>query len=395
MKVERIWAPSLPVALSRIKRRLGADAVILSQKTVRAPIWRFWQSWVEVLAADSLPLPPAPAQPATAPPTQPLQLMAAISDLRQEVARLGRPDSLVPPPWVHGMARLARRGVGPTLAAKLLENARRAVGDVTVEEAVADEALRTELASWLSERHDADPRHPRTVALVGPTGAGKTTTLAKVAAHLHLGQGWRVGLVTADTFRVGAVEQLQAYARLLGLPLEVAPTPGALERALARLTATDVVLIDTSGRGHRDRRRMEDLFAFLRLAREVGEGGADEPAAGAPLGGPTVGGGLEVHLVIAGPTRRAEVEALLTAYGPVADRALLTKLDECEAPPEALGVLAERGLPLSYCAGGQRVPEDLAPAWPDRLAQALAGGGAASTVPPAGRVPVGAAGPGV
>ena len=195
-------------------------------------------------------------------------------------------------------------------------------------------------------------------ALVGPTGAGKTTTLAKLAARLHLQQGWRVGLVTADTFRVGAIEQLQTYGRLLGLGVEVAPTPAALARALERLRDADVLLIDTPGRAHRDARRLAELRSLLQVLREAAA--AD-------------GARCEVHLVLAAPTRGEEAAAVLEAYGPLADRLLLTKLDECEGPPAVLSTSAAQGLCLSYCSFGQRVPEDLAVAWPDRLAAGLGG----------------------
>jgi flagellar biosynthesis protein FlhF len=207
------------------------------------------------------------------------------------------------------------------------------------------------------------PGERRIVALVGPTGAGKTTTTAKLAAHLHLQQGWRVGVITADTFRVGGADQLGAYARILGVPLEVASTPGSLGRAVGRLADQDCILVDTSGRAHRDGKRMQELAALLTALRE---------AAGAP------GLALEVHLVLGAATRPVEVRAILEAYRPWVDRMLLTKLDECEGPPDAHTMAAQAGLPLSYAAAGQRVPEDLFVAWPDELLRAL-------PVPAAGR----------
>ena len=249
------------------------------------------------------------------------------------------------------------------------------------------------------------------VVLVGPTGTGKTVTAAKLAAHLHLQQGWRVGLVSTDALRVGAVEQLGAYARLLSLPFEAAPTPAALERALQRMAATDVVVVDTAGCCHRDGRGLRDLAAQLDAAARAAGGSAGRAPAPSPAGingqpqaraggpeppspvadaghaqSPPVGppaspwnGGIEVHLVLEATARRAEAEAVLATYraslhacATGAARLLLTKLDACAAPPEVTGVAAARGLPLSYFAAGPRVPDDLAVAWPDRLAEALA-----------------------
>lgn len=351
MKVERIYAPSLPEALARVKHRLGPDAVILSHAETRPPIWRFWQRWVEVVASDSLPtLPPSPpAPPAPAP-----QLMAAISDLREEVLRLGRPDNLVPPPWVHGMARLGRRGLGATLAAKLLENARAQVGEVAVAEAVADEALRTALAAWLAERYDPDPRRPRTVALVGPTGAGKTTTLAKLAARAVLERGERVGVITADTYRIAAIDQLRTYADILGVPLKVALSAEELSAAVDAFRDMDRVFVDTPGRNFKAPLVLAELGALLRAI--------------APD---------SVDLLVPANLAPAAAEDLARTFAAagLATRFVLSKWDEAACPAGTFGALALLDKPLAYVTTGQAVPDDLAYPGPDSLARAVWEGG--------------------
>lgn len=303
MRIQRFLAPDLQQALAAVRRQLGIDAVIVETRVVRQKGWRRYLrrfDMVEIRAAVDQP-----------PPRRPAAL---------DVTERADPA-------------LVRRAV------------------------LGGEAVGLGGTAPIPVRVQAGER--RLVALVGPTGAGKTTSTAKLAAHLHLEQGWRVGLITADTFRVGGVDQLGTYARILGLPMEVAPTPGALARALERMQDVDVVLVDTSGRGHRDDRRMQELSALLGVLREA----ADRP-------GP-VRLGLEVHLVLAATTRAAEVDAVLQRYRGLADRLLITKLDECEAAPEAPAAAAHRGLPLSYASAGQRVPEDLFVAWPDQLLHAL------------------------
>lgn len=351
MKVERIVAPSMPAALARVKQRLGPEAVILSHGATRPPIWWFWQRWVEVVASDSLPQAPPPK--ALAAGSAP-QLMAAISDLRQEVMRLGRPDSLVPPPWVHGMARLARRGVGPTLAAKLLENARHAVGEAEIEEAVADEALRTALAAWLAERHDPDPRRPRTVALVGPTGAGKTTTLAKLAARAVLERGERVGVITADTYRIAAIDQLRTYADILGLPVKVALSAEDLTAAVAAFADMDRVFVDTPGRNFKAPPILAELGTLLR---------AVAPDA--------------VDLIVPANLAAPAAEDLVRTFAAssLATRFVLSKWDEASCPAGTFGALALLDRPLAYVTTGQAVPDDLAYPGPDSLARAVWEGG--------------------
>lgn len=422
VKIKRFLADDLPSAVAAVRRELGREAVILTTGPLAAPGWRrLFRRFdrVEVSAAveesaftahlsRSLQAvwPRAGGAAESTPGAPPVVGVPVLASPRTVSGAGGGPppgamESWRPPQVPEGTpphlpaapATAATGAPGPPPGGAL--DVRESEGPDPVRVALVASGVAptgTRAPQAISVR----PGMRRLVALVGPTGAGKTTTLAKIAAHLHLQQGWRVGLITADTFRVGAVEQLAAYARLLGLPLEVTPTPAALERALLRMRTADVVLIDTSGRGHRDLRRMDDLMAFLRVARQVAGGGAAEPRQGRadpgppaapPLGpggaegeaaqsaggveGQHLPGGLEVHLVLAAPTRRQEVAAMVEAYRPVADRCLLTKLDECEAPPEALAVLGEVGLALSYCCAGQRVPEDLALAWPDRLVAGL------------------------
>lgn len=313
MKIQRFVAGDLQTALAAVRRQLGPDAVIVDTRVVRQAGWRrFGRRFdqVEVRAA----LDPAPPRPAPAPRARPGGLDLIEAPERADAAAL-----------------------------------RRAVfGGLEGGAAVA-----------APQPVVVRPGERRLVALVGPTGAGKTTTTAKLAAHLQLQQGWRVGVVTADTFRVGATEQLGAYARILGVPLEVAATPAALGRAIARLDGVDCVLVDTSGRGHRDDRRMGELAALLEALRAA----AEAPAVG-----------LEVHLVLAATLRLAEARAIVHAYRAWVDRLLLTKLDECEGPPDVSAAGAAAGLPLSYAAAGQRVPEDLFVAWPDQILRVLPAG---------------------
>lgn len=297
MKLKRYVAPSLPEAVEAVRRELGPDAVLLQVRRVRGRGWRL--------------------------------LFRRFDQVEVTVA------------WEEAAAR------------SRLDRREAAAAAMVRQELLRLQAVE---AGGLGKPKPVAPRAgvQRVVALVGPTGAGKTTTAAKLAAHLYLEQGWKVALITADTFRVGAQEQLGTYARLLGVPMDVAPTPIALERALARLGDYEVVLVDTSGRSHRDTARMADLRAFLAAIP------ADGPAERA--------GGREVHLVLPATMRRAEAEAVAAAYRSLgADRLILTKCDECEHMAEALQAVAALGLPLSYFTAGQRVPEDLAVAWPDRL----------------------------
>jgi flagellar biosynthesis protein FlhF len=192
---------------------------------------------------------------------------------------------------------------------------------------------------------------PLTIALIGPTGVGKTTTLAKLAASFKLRQHRRVGLVTCDTYRIAAVDQLRTYANIIGLPLEIALTPPEMRQAVHALRDCDVVLIDTAGRGPNDRVRLDELNSCL---------AAVEPH--------------EVHLVLSSTAsqrvlmREAEAFAVLGA-----DRVVLTKLDEAVSFGVLINVMQAVGKKLSFVTTGQEVPDHLEVGRPRRLAELVLG----------------------
>ncbi|MEN0020760.1 MAG: hypothetical protein AAF747_07750 [Planctomycetota bacterium] len=196
------------------------------------------------------------------------------------------------------------------------------------------------------------PGERRVIALLGPTGVGKTTTVAKLAATYKLRQQRSVGLITSDTYRISAVEQLRTYAEIIGLELRVATTPDDMIAARRALASCEVVLIDTTGRSPNDAARLDELSALVRAA---------EPD--------------ERHLVLTAVASESSMQRIASRFSAVApDRVILTKLDEAVCPGGALNALTKIGLPLSYLATGQEVPEHLEPARAERIAQMVLDG---------------------
>jgi flagellar biosynthesis protein FlhF len=195
------------------------------------------------------------------------------------------------------------------------------------------------------------PGERRLVALVGPTGVGKTTTIAKLAANFRLREKRRVGLITVDTYRIAAVEQLRTYADIIDLPMEVVSTPREMRQAVNRLGDMELVLLDTAGRSPRDEVKIQELKSMLAEAR------ADE-----------------VHLVLssaAGSQGMIKTAASFAEVG--ATSLLLTKLDEATGLGNLLPLLRSCRLPLSYITNGQNVPDDIQPADARRLARMVLG----------------------
>jgi flagellar biosynthesis protein FlhF len=195
------------------------------------------------------------------------------------------------------------------------------------------------------------PGRCNVVALVGPTGVGKTTTIAKLAANFRLKEKSRVGLITVDTYRIAAVEQLRTYAEIMDLPMEVVATPQEMQAAIERLSDLDLVLIDTAGRSPRDEAHIQELRSML------AEADADE-----------------VHLVLSSVTNADAMERSVEQFREVgATHLLLTKVDEAVGLGSLVPLLKRCELPLTYVTNGQNVPTDIVAAQRRALSRMLIG----------------------
>lgn len=187
---------------------------------------------------------------------------------------------------------------------------------------------------------------PKIIALVGPTGVGKTTTTAKLAAMYAMNKGANVALVTTDNFRVGAFEQLKTYSKIMGLPLESAATPKDLVKAVEIHGDKDLIIIDTAGRSPKDQDRLEELKVLL-----------------------DSGLNIEMHLCLSATTKDKELSDIISRFSvlPIS-RLLFTKLDEGESLGSIVNIHLRSKLQLSYFTNGQMVPEDIVVATPRKLA---------------------------
>ncbi len=184
---------------------------------------------------------------------------------------------------------------------------------------------------------DGRSTRQRRISLIGPTGVGKTTTLAKIAAH-YLGRfGGRIGLITIDTYRIAAVEQIKVYGEIMRLPVEVVIKPRELEEALDKFRDVDLVLIDTAGRSPRNGLDIQELAAFLRPQW-----------------------GIENNLLLSAATREREIEQTIKRFSilPISNF-IFSKIDECDQLGVLLNIHYKHDTPISFLTNGQRVPEDL------------------------------------
>ncbi len=353
MKIKRFLASSMREAMRRVREEQGPDAVILASHTR--------EDGIEVVAAvdydealmrqavqrgETEPAVPSPRRIAAGRADTPVE-WAVDPQIRRLESELAQLRGLLEATLEANETQLAKAHPNRARIYRLMETlgfsprvARRTAASLPVD---ADEQRTRVLpVGWLARHLQVSPptvlEQGGRIALVGPTGVGKTTTLAKLAERAVRRFGARqVAVASLDTYRIGAEEQLSTYARLLGVPLFIVPSPDQLSARLAELADCRCVFIDTPGMSPADTRLAEAL-EVLGAMPEV----------------------LSTWLVLSAGQQREDLEAAVSRFAPVRPQALvLTKVDECTRLGGALSVALERQLPITVISDGQRVPEDL------------------------------------
>jgi flagellar biosynthesis protein FlhF len=359
-------------ALEKTRRELGPDAVILNARTIRAGglFGLFGSPKVEVTAALDVETAvggAAAVQTVGVPDSRSDQreprleaIYRELQGMRRDVAALldgtrAQPGGTV---FTGALLSVFRRLVDNEIEE---ETARILVEEVAGDFGPEDHADLEKVHAMLLDRIvrlipvadeiSFDTDGPRMIAMVGPTGVGKTTTIAKLAAVHSLTHGRKVALITADTYRIAAIEQLRTYSDIIGVPLEVVYSPEEIAPTIESHRDADIILIDTAGRNPRNPARMLELRGIIRAARPD-----------------------EVHLVISATTKNFDALDVVDRFEQVGfDRLLFTKLDESSTYGMILNTLVRAQRPLSYLGTGQDVPEDFEIASAAKLAHMIMG----------------------
>jgi flagellar biosynthesis protein FlhF len=382
MQIKRYVAKNIQEALRQVKKELGSEALILSVKNIKSnsgPLSLLSTTHVEVTAAIDEVAPPPRYIPES---KQPLSNVPAIA--ADQLARRPFPGFQKVSHGARQISQTLKQTLGSfrdnkaaihhqpnidriTSLGHLLKNIGlqediiRHITDVLCQEIPNSEtpqdSFRMEsLARGLLQRLvktsgpiELGSQKPKYVALVGPTGTGKTTTIAKLSAEMLLKRKRKVGLITIDTYRVGALDQLNAYAGIMNIPVKSASTFEQMRKAIVQYQDQDVVFIDTAGFSHHDLEHLQLLSAFLVQVENP-----------------------EIHLVISVNTNEKELIHIsqnfhLLHYGHL----LFTKLDESSYLGTLFNHMIYTGKPISYLTTGQKVPEDIELATPASIVRMM------------------------
>ncbi|HEY0826916.1 MAG TPA: flagellar biosynthesis protein FlhF [Bacilli bacterium] len=389
MRVKRYVVDSMPDALKKIRSDLGKDAVILNTKEIRVGgfLGLFTKKRIEVIAAiesanqaDNPAVKEAMGNPSPVNLVkseaavalnaaqasvgilvrEPVQAMIAaeqakptksndallleeMKQMKDIVYKLSINNKDIPKasPFFEKLEmRLYEHEVDPRLVKLILQNAMAEIQG-PVEEVTEDQArglIKNQLALILkSDGTKGILPDTRIVHLVGPTGVGKTTTIAKLAAEQVLKNNRKVGLITSDTYRIAAVEQLKTYATILNVPLEVVFSPQDLAKALKQLADRDIIFMDTAGRNYRNEMYVSELNSLLQSK-----------------------GNSETYLVLSLTTKYKDMKVITKNFSKFkVDKVLFTKMDETGTFGSIINLTHDFSLKLGYITNGQNVPDDI------------------------------------
>lgn len=364
MKVKKFYGTDNHDVIAKVKGELGSDAVILHQRKVKPKglFGAFKKPIVEVVAAiEDMPT-PTPIPRYSAPNIAKVQeldlrdrvaskykdkeLEKEINDIKSmlgtvvnQMQNISLPKSIDDAQDIknsHIYSILKDNEVDENLISSLLENLNNDDNllQLTDKENIKD--FLTQIIPTNISNNDID-FNSKVIFFIGPTGVGKTTTIAKLAANYNLEKGKNVGLISADTYRIAAVEQLRVYSDILNIPLEVIYSPDEIHNAIERLSSQDVIMVDTAGRSHKNHEHVQELALLLNAVKSK-----------------------SVYLVISSTTKNSDLKDILNTYSFLKDyKIIFTKLDEVSTYGSILNIAMTEPESLSYVTTGQSVPDDI------------------------------------
>ncbi|MBD8068282.1 flagellar biosynthesis protein FlhF [Bacillus sp. PS06] len=378
MKVKKYEAASMPEAMKMIRSELGDEAVILNSKVVHKNgfLGLFRKKNIEVIAAvDSVVQKPkqqvtltkstmkeqnrniaAPLKDENQKPS--LEMMNQITELKSIITSLQKNSDELSDHYPLPIKSVSMFLEDQEIDASIRKELITAILEKWYEnkqELTTDE-LKELSHSLLVQKLNALPfggisYKKKYVSVVGPTGVGKTTTLAKIAAEAILKDGKKVAFITTDTYRIAAIEQLKTYAKILNVPIEVSYNLEDFQKAKDQFSDFDLILIDTAGRNFRNQQYVKDLLEIIDFNEEV-----------------------ETFLVLGLTSKYSDMMTIYKQFSVIdIDRVIFTKTDETEHFGQMVNFMIKNRIGAAYITTGQNVPDDIQTATPEIVVNTLFG----------------------
>lgn len=380
MKVKKFVASTMPEAMKKVRAELGQDAVILNSKVVQKGgfFGFFTRKSIEVIAAiderpsenraqkkEAIPIPKQhdawrDAQQAYTPPKKEKrinsdEIVAEIQELKEMLKNTQKGSYNISgyPPSIQTIIHTLQDQefedeICQSLVTVLLEkwySNKENISDYDVEEWVKEE-----LVNRISNFEFGGLTYRKQfVNIVGPTGVGKTTTIAKIAAQSVLKDNKTVAFITTDTYRIAAIEQLKTYAKILNVPLEVSYTIDDFKKAKEKFSSYDLVLVDTAGRNFRNKKFIDDLRSVIDFSEEI-----------------------ETYLVLALTSKYNDMKKIFEQFSVIdIDKLIFTKVDETSQFGAMINLMLTHKVGVAYLTNGQNVPDDIEEATPKAIVNTI------------------------
>jgi flagellar biosynthesis protein FlhF len=387
MKVKKYTAPSMPEAMKKIRAELGKDAVILNSKVVHSGglFGFFTKESIEVIAAiDPSPFDKEPIQKekekslsismnekqAAPVKAQVLttekqlnkktdtDLLKEINDLKLLIKNIPTHRTAQNVSYPESLQRvfdmLSEQEVDETIQTDIMTKLQELwyKNNANVQQREVDSWLKQLLIQKVKQfEHGGISFNKQYINVIGPTGVGKTTTLAKIAANCVLKHEKKVAFITTDTYRIAAIEQLKTYAKILNVPIEVCYNIKDFKKAKEQFSTYDLVFIDTAGRNFRNQQYVEDLREIIDFSEE-----------------------METFLVLSLTAKVKDMKEIYKQFSVIdIHRLIFTKVDETSQYGSILNLMTEYNKGVAYLTTGQNVPDDMIEATPSNIVNIILG----------------------
>lgn len=342
MKIKKFYGTSAHEAMLKMKKELGPDALILNTKTIRKKglFGLFKKPKIEITAAyeekDIFHI--------NNPNDNLNKINKELENLKKMMAEISSNVVAVKESEVHEnleffRGKLIENGVNYYIATSILKGLGEQINLEDKDEKDIRNIVKYTLMEYLGDAKplDLSKTNQKIIFFIGPTGVGKTTTLAKIAAQLVMENQYNVGLITSDTYRIAAVEQLKTYSDILKLPLEIIYDEKDMFKALVNFREKDIILVDTAGKNHKDVNEKDEILNIMKSIKNK-----------------------ETYLVISGTTNYNTLKSIIDHYDFIEDYSIIfTKIDEADGYGNILNAKFLTKKPISYITTGQNVPDDI------------------------------------